>query len=85
MEFKSVAAKSDIFALSYVTGRSVGIGAYLCRLGQRTIQMKTGPMILTGYSALNKLLGRQVKPQPPHPRSVLRNPSWLLFTPFPRG
>jgi acetyl-CoA carboxylase/biotin carboxylase 1 len=49
-----------IFTLSYVTGRSVGIGAYLVRLGQRVIQMKEGPIILTGYSALNKLLGRDV-------------------------
>jgi len=53
-------AYTETFTLSYVTGRSVGIGAYLCRLGQRTIQMKNGPMILTGYSALNKLLGRPV-------------------------
>jgi len=53
-------AYDDIFTLSYVTGRSVGIGAYLNRLGQRVIQMKQGPMILTGYSALNKLLGREV-------------------------
>uniref|UniRef100_A0A7S2EIT5 Acetyl-CoA carboxylase n=1 Tax=Ditylum brightwellii TaxID=49249 RepID=A0A7S2EIT5_9STRA len=53
-------AYDEIFTLSYVTGRSVGIGAYLVRLGQRIIQMKQGPMILTGYSALNKLLGRDV-------------------------
>ncbi len=53
-------AYDEIFTLSYVTGRSVGIGAYLVRLGQRIIQMKEGPMILTGYSALNKLLGREV-------------------------
>jgi len=53
-------AYDEIFTLSYVTGRSVGIGAYLVRLGQRIIQMKQGPMILTGYSALNKLLGREV-------------------------
>jgi acetyl-CoA carboxylase/biotin carboxylase 1 len=45
--------------LSYVTGRDV-IGAYLVRLGQRVIQMKEGPIILTGYSTLNKLLGRDV-------------------------
>merc|ERR1712003_542870 len=37
-----------------------GIGAYLNRLGQRIIQMKQGPMLLTGYGALNKLLGREV-------------------------
>jgi acetyl-CoA carboxylase/biotin carboxylase 1 len=53
-------AYDEIFTLSYVTGRSVGIGAYLNRLGQRVIQMQQGPMILTGYSALNKLLGKEV-------------------------
>jgi acetyl-CoA carboxylase/biotin carboxylase 1 len=53
-------AYDEIFTLSYVTGRSVGIGAYLVRLGQRIIQMDQGPMLLTGYSALNKLLGREV-------------------------
>jgi len=53
-------AYDEIFTLSYVTGRSVGIGAYLVRLGQRVIQMKNGPMLLTGFGALNKLLGREV-------------------------
>ncbi|CAK9004111.1 unnamed protein product [Durusdinium trenchii] len=50
----------DTFTLSYITGRSVGIGAYLNRLGQRNIQMVSSPMILTGYAALNKLLGKNV-------------------------
>ena len=50
----------DIFTLSYVTGRSVGIGAYLNRLGQRVIQSVDGPLVLTGYGALNKLLGKNV-------------------------
>lgn len=54
------AAYDEIFTLSYVTGRSVGIGAYLVRLGQRVIQMEQGPIILTGFSALNKLLGKEV-------------------------
>merc|ERR1719199_758445 len=53
-------AYQETFTLSYVTGRSVGIGAYLNRLGQRNIQMVKGPMILTGFQALNKLLGQQV-------------------------
>jgi acetyl-CoA carboxylase/biotin carboxylase 1 len=53
-------AYDEIFTLSYVTGRSVGIGAYLVRLGQRVIQKNVGPILLTGYSALNKLLGREV-------------------------
>lgn len=72
------AAYDEIFTLSYVTGRSVGIGAYLVRLGQRVIQMQNGPIILTGYSALNKLLGREVYnsqdqlggPQIMHPNGV---------------
>lgn len=41
--------------------RTVGIGAYLVRLGQRTIQKTTAsPIILTGYQALNKLMGVDV-------------------------
>lgn len=42
--------------------RSVGIGAYLARLGQRVIQKASPaqPIILTGFNALNKLLGKQV-------------------------
>jgi len=52
-------AYSDVFTLTLVTGRTVGIGAYLVRLGQRAIQTK-GPVILTGASALNKVLGRNV-------------------------
>ena len=44
-----------------VTGRSVGIGAYLVRLGQRTIQKtEKAPIILTGYQALNKLMGKDI-------------------------
>jgi len=58
-------AYDETFTLSYVTGRSVGIGAYLVRLGQRTIQMVNGPLILTGYSALNKLLVRFLFVSPP--------------------
>ena len=43
------------------TNRTVGIGAYLVRLGQRTIQKATSsPIILTGYQALNKLMGVDV-------------------------
>ena len=53
-------AYAETFTLSYVTGRSVGIGAYINRLAQRVIQMANGPIILTGFSALNKLLGKEV-------------------------
>lgn len=54
-------AYDEIFTLSYVCSRSVGIGAYLVRLGQRVIQKKSlAPIILTGFSALNKVLGHNV-------------------------
>jgi acetyl-CoA carboxylase/biotin carboxylase 1 len=43
-----------------VTARSVGIGAYLVRLGQRAVQVEGQPIILTGAPALNKVLGREV-------------------------
>lgn len=43
-----------------VSGRTVGIGAYLARLGRRCVQRADQPIVLTGYAALNKLLGRQV-------------------------
>jgi acetyl-CoA carboxylase/biotin carboxylase 1 len=43
-------AYNDIFTLTLVVGRTVGIGAYLVRLGQRTIQKtRHAPIILTGY------------------------------------
>ena len=41
-------------------GRAVGIGAYLARLGRRTIQVAQTPIILTGQAALNKVLGKDV-------------------------
>lgn len=46
--------------LTYVTGRSVGIGAYCTRLSQRVVQHVGAPIILTGNSALNKLMGKEV-------------------------
>ena len=53
-------AYEDIFTITLVTCRSVGIGAYLVRLGQRVIQIEGQPIILTGAPAINKLLGREV-------------------------
>ena len=54
-------AYNDTFTLTYVSGRTVGIGAYLVRLGQRTIQKGTNaPILLTGYQALNSIMGREV-------------------------
>lgn len=53
-------ARHAIFTTTIVTGRSVGIGAYLARLGGRVIQVENAPIILTGFQALNRLLGREV-------------------------
>lgn len=53
-------AYDDIFTISLVSARSVGIGAYLLRLGHRTVQVEGQPIILTGAPALNKVLGREV-------------------------
>lgn len=53
-------AYDDIFTITLVTARSVGIGAYLVRLGERVVQVEGQPIILTGAPALNKLLGREV-------------------------
>ncbi|KAJ3333308.1 acetyl-coenzyme-A carboxylase [Blyttiomyces sp. JEL0837] len=53
-------AYNEIFTITLVTCRSVGIGAYLVRLGQRAVQVEYTPIILTGAAALNKVLGREV-------------------------
>ncbi|XP_028408241.1 acetyl-CoA carboxylase-like isoform X2 [Dendronephthya gigantea] len=53
-------AYDEVVTISLVTCRAVGIGAYLLRLGQRVIQVENSHIILTGYGALNKLLGSQV-------------------------
>lgn len=43
-----------------MTCRAIGIGAYLVRLGQRICQVENSHIILTGATALNKVLGREV-------------------------
>ncbi|KAL1117895.1 hypothetical protein AAG570_004208 [Ranatra chinensis] len=53
-------AYREIVTISMVSCRAIGIGSYLVRLGQRVIQIENSHIILTGYSALNKLLGREV-------------------------
>ncbi|XP_049317448.1 acetyl-CoA carboxylase [Bactrocera dorsalis] len=53
-------AYNEIVTMSLVTCRTIGIGSYLVRLGQRVIQIDNSHIILTGYAALNKLLGRKV-------------------------
>ncbi|XP_006870497.1 PREDICTED: acetyl-CoA carboxylase 2 [Chrysochloris asiatica] len=57
---ESSLAYEEIVTISLVTCRSLGIGAYLVRLGQRVIQVENSHIILTGAGALNKVLGREV-------------------------
>ncbi|XP_067862154.1 acetyl-CoA carboxylase isoform X2 [Heptranchias perlo] len=57
---ESSLAYNDIITISLVTCRAIGIGAYLVRLGQRVIQVENAHIALTGASALNKVLGREV-------------------------
>ncbi|XP_078277863.1 acetyl-CoA carboxylase 2 isoform X2 [Rhinoraja longicauda] len=57
---ESSLAYNEIVTISLVTCRAIGIGAYLVRLGQRVIQVENSHIILTGASALNKVLGREV-------------------------
>uniref|UniRef100_A0A8C0G2A3 Acetyl-CoA carboxylase beta n=1 Tax=Chelonoidis abingdonii TaxID=106734 RepID=A0A8C0G2A3_CHEAB len=57
---ESSIAYDEIVTISMVTCCAIGIGAYLVRLGQRVIQVENSHIILTGASALNKVLGREV-------------------------
>ncbi|XP_030077914.1 acetyl-CoA carboxylase 1 isoform X3 [Microcaecilia unicolor] len=57
---ESSLAYDEIITINLVTCRAIGIGAYLVRLGQRTIQVENSHIILTGAGALNKVLGREV-------------------------
>lgn len=57
---ESSAAYDEIPTINLVTCRAIGIGAYLVRLGQRTIQHEQSHIILTGAGALNKVCIRNV-------------------------
>jgi len=50
----------DIFTITLVTVHSVGIGAYLVRLGKCAVQVEGQPFILTGALVSNKVPGREV-------------------------
>lgn len=52
---ESSRAYDEVVTISMVSCRAIGIGAYLVRLGQRVIQIENSHIILTGYSALNKV------------------------------
>lgn len=57
---ESSQAYKETVTISIVSCRALGIGAYLIRLGQRIIQIENSHIILTGYKALNTVLGREV-------------------------
>nr|XP_014343158.1 PREDICTED: acetyl-CoA carboxylase isoform X1 [Latimeria chalumnae] len=57
---ESSLAYEEVITMNLVTCRAIGIGAYIVRLGQRTIQVENSHIILTGAGALNKVLGREV-------------------------
>ena len=57
---ETATAYEDIVTISMVSARAIGIGAYLLRLGRRVVQVDNSAIILTGASALNKLLGKEV-------------------------
>ena len=60
MAREMVLTRQEGLTLSYVSGRSVGIGAYLNKLGQRIIQKNDSPLLLTGAKALNQLYSKEV-------------------------
>ena len=53
-------ANRAIFTLGYSTARNIGIGSDVLRPGQRVVQHNDAPILLTGFQALNKLLGTNV-------------------------
>uniref|UniRef100_A0AAR5PDP7 Acetyl-CoA carboxylase n=1 Tax=Dendroctonus ponderosae TaxID=77166 RepID=A0AAR5PDP7_DENPD len=53
-------AYDEVVTISMVSCRAIGIGSYLIRLGQRVIQIENSYIVLTGYNALNKVLGKEV-------------------------
>lgn len=57
---ETATAYDETFTATLVSCRSVGIGAYLVRLGQRAVQCENSHIILTGAGALNKVLGKEV-------------------------
>lgn len=57
---ESSQAYNEIVTITMTTCRSIGIGSYLARLSQRVIQLENSHIILTGFQALNKILGREV-------------------------
>ncbi|KAI6229369.1 hypothetical protein M3Y95_00523900 [Aphelenchoides besseyi] len=57
---ESSRAYDEIPTYCLVTGRAVGIGAYVARLLRRVVQVQSSDLVLTGANAVNAVLGRQI-------------------------
>lgn len=57
---ESSRAYDEVPTYCLVTGRAVGIGAYVARLLRRVVQVQNSDLVLTGANALNSVLGRQI-------------------------
>ncbi|KAI6219616.1 hypothetical protein M3Y99_01645200 [Aphelenchoides fujianensis] len=57
---ESSRAYDEVPTYCLVTGRAVGIGAYVARLLRRVVQVQSSDLVLTGANALNSVLGRQI-------------------------
>jgi acetyl-CoA carboxylase/biotin carboxylase 1 len=53
-------ARQEIPTFTFVIDRTVGVGAYLAKLSERIVQLRDASIILTGYQALNKVLGNNL-------------------------
>lgn len=53
-------ARICIPTITFVIDRTVGVGAYLAKLSERIIQRKDSSIILTGYQAINNVLGTKL-------------------------
>ncbi len=53
-------ARLEIQTITFVVNRTVGVGAYLARLSERIVQRSDSCILLTGYQAINKVLGRDL-------------------------
>jgi biotin carboxylase/acetyl-CoA carboxylase carboxyltransferase component/biotin carboxyl carrier protein len=53
-------ARNDILTITFVVDRTVGVGAYLARLSERIVQRSDSPILLTGFQAINKVMGQEL-------------------------
>uniref|UniRef100_A0A7S3GGZ4 Acetyl-coenzyme A carboxylase carboxyl transferase subunit beta domain-containing protein n=1 Tax=Palpitomonas bilix TaxID=652834 RepID=A0A7S3GGZ4_9EUKA len=57
---ETVHSYNETVTISYVSGGCVGVGAYNIFLGHRAFIHSAHPVLLTGYAAINSVLGREM-------------------------